>query len=249
MKNLISHILSVLILVLAIVGSVWLPVLLTGEGWHRVCTSPLLALGVIAAGFLIFFVGAGIVYFLARRFKRPLDSCVSMPVLRPIPIPTKEQSLFMRVVVWLHQVRTWEVAENWEYTLPTDNTKIVIHKGFEFDGASIPRPLWAILNPIGLLLIPGLIHDYGYRYLQLWKVGNGTVSAYAKGESKTTWDRLFRETGRAVNGMSFVNFVAWLAVYFGGWLAWRSNRRKDEQPVVPEGMLLAAADEDRPPEG
>ena len=249
MKKSIPHILSVLILVLGIVGSVWLPVFLTGEGWHCVFTSPLLALGVIAAGFLIFFVGAGIVYSLARRFKEPPVSCVSMPVLRPIPIPTKGHSLFMRVVVWLHQVRTWEVAENWEYTLPTGDTTIVIHKGFEFDGASIPRPLWAILNPIGLLLIPGLIHDYGYRYRQLWKVENGKVSAYAKGASKTTWDHLFRKTGRAVNGMSFVNFAAWMAVYFGGWLAWRSNRRKNEKPVTPEGMSLADADEDRPPEG
>ena len=197
-------------------------------------------LGTLTAGFLIFFVGTGIVYFLVRRFETPQVASVEMPVLRPIPIPTRDRSLFMRVVVWLHQVRSWEVAENWEFTLP-DGTRIVIHQGFEFDGASIPRPLWAILNPIGLLLIPGLIHDYGYRYRQLWKVGNGTVSAYTKGGSKTTWDRLFRKTGCKVNGMSFVNFVAWLAVYFGGWLAWRSNRRKDEQPVVPKGMVLAAA--------
>ena len=190
-------------------------------------------------GLLIFFIGTGIVLFVVRRFEEPLDSDVSMPVLRPIPIPTRGRSPLMRVVVWLHQVRTWEVAENWEYTLPTDNTRIVIHKGFRFDGASIPRPLWAILNPIGLLLIQGLIHDYGYRYRQLWKVENGTLSPYKKGGTKTTWDRLFRETGRAVNGMSFINFAAWLAVYLGGCFAWRSNRRKNERPVVPEDYLEA----------
>ena len=151
----------------------------------------------------------------------------------------------MRVLVWLHQVRTWEVAENWEYTLPTDNTLIVIHKGFQFDGASIPRPFWAILNPTGLLLIPSLIHDYGYRYGQLGQVEpDRTVSPYKKGASKTTWDRLFRKTGRAVNGMSFINFAAWLAVYFGGCCAWRRNRRKNDERVVPEGYLEAQT---RPP--
>ena len=236
MKNLMSCILSVLILVLGIAGSVQLPALLTGDEWYRVFA---LALGSLTAGFLIFFVVTGIVYFLVRRFEKPLDSDVSMPVLRPIPIPTRERSLLIRVFVWLHQVRTWEVAENWEYTLPTDNTRIVIHKGFRFDGASIPRPLWTILNPIGLLMIQGLIHDYGYRYRQLWKVENGIVSPYEKGGSKTTWDHLFRKTGHAVNGMSFINFAAWLSVSFGGHCAWRSNRRKNEQPVVPEGMSKA----------
>ena len=233
MKDLVSRILSVLILALGIVGSVYFPASLTGDKLHRV-------FALVTEGFLIFFFGTGIVYFLVRRFEESLDSDVSMPVLRPIPIPTRERSLLMRIVVWMHQVRTWEVVENWEYTLPTDGTRIIIHKDFRFDGASIPRPLWAILNPIGLLLIPGLIHDYGYRYRQLWKVENaGTVSPYKRGGSKTTWDQIFRKTGRAVNGMSFINCAVWLAVYFGGCCAWRSNRKKNQQPVVPEGYSEA----------
>ena len=233
MKNLVSSILSVLILVLGIVASVYLPALLIADEWYRWFA---FKLGSLALGLLIFFVVTRIAFFLLqRKNKRPKCDKI-MPVLRPCPIRTRERNLLMRVVVWLHEVRKWEVVENWEYTLPTDNTRIVIHKGFRFDGASIPRPLWAILNPIGLLLIPGLIHDYGYRYRQLWKVKNGTLCPYKKGAGKTTWDRLFREIGRDVNGMSFINFAAWLAVYFGGHFAWRSNRKKDEQPVVPEGF-------------
>ena len=233
MKDLFSRILSFLILVLGIVGSVFLSASLIGDELHRV-------FALVTEGFLIFFAGTGIVYFLVRRVEKPLDPDESMPVLRPIPIPTRGRSLLMRIVVWIQQVRTWEVVENWEYTLPTDNTRIVIPRGFRFDGASIPRPLWAILNPIGLLMIPGLIHDYGYRYRQLWKVeDDGTVSRYEREGNKATWDGLFRKTGRAVNGMSFINFAAWLAVYFGGFGAWRSNRKKNQQPVVPEGYSEA----------
>ena len=228
MKDLVSCLLSVLILVLGIVGSVYLLASLTGDMLHRV-------FAFVTEGFLIFFIGTRIVLFLVRRLEEPQVSNVSMPVLRPIPIPTRERSLLMRIVVWMHQVRTWEVVENWEYTLPTDNTRIVIPEGFRFDGASIPRPLWVILSPSGLLLIPGLIHDYGYRYRQLWRVENdGTVSPYERGGSKTTWDRLFGKVGREINGMSFINFAAWLAVYLGGCFAWCRNSRDDERPVVPD---------------
>ena len=62
--------------------------------------------------------------------------------------------------------------------------------------------------------------------------------------SKADWDRLFRQTGRKVNGMTGINFVAWLAVCLGGWCAWRNNREKNEQPVIPDGMALAAKQSD-----
>jgi hypothetical protein len=66
-------------------------------------------------------------------------------------------------------------------------------EGFQFDGASIPRVLWAFLNPIGLLLIPGLIHDYGYRHRQLWIIDEDSMEAvpYMEGEDKAQWDQLF----------------------------------------------------------
>ena len=228
-------------LVGGIVGSVWLMVSLAGD---ERCRDVNVAVGYLSTSFLVFLVGTGIGYLLVRRFGNPTDIGVRMPALRPISIPTSQRSLLGRVVVWLHDVRKWEVAENWEYTLPTDGTRMVIHSGFRFDGASIPRFLWAIPSPPGLLLVQGLIHDCAYRYGQLWQVENGTVSPYQAGASKADWDRLFRQTGRKANGMSFINSVAWLSVYLGGHCAWCSNRSNKEQPVIPEGMLLAVQDGD-----
>ena len=107
--KLTARIMSVLILVSGIVGSVYLPFSLSDDERYRAF---ILSLGSFTAGFLIFFLVTGIVYFLLRRFEKLLDSDVSMPVLLPIPIPTRERSLLMRVVVWMHQVRSWKVAEN-----------------------------------------------------------------------------------------------------------------------------------------
>ena len=238
MKDFVSCIFSVLAPVAGIAGSGWLVVSLAS---HEPLKGIVLYFGYLSMSFLVFLAGTGLVHLRVRRIGQPAKSNLTMPTLTPIPIPTRGRSLLGRLVAWLHDVRKWEVAKNWEYTLPTDGTRIVIHGGFQFDGASIPRFLWAILSPTGLLLVQGLIHDYGYRYGQLWEVqDNGTVQPYEANASKAYWDRLFRQTGGNVNGMTVINFVAWLAVYLGGWSAWRNNREKNEQPVIPEGMSLAA---------
>ncbi len=156
-----------------------------------------------------------------------------MPVLRPVPIATKNRSFFARIRVWLYEVRKWELVENWEYQLE-ENTRIILHKGFKFDGASIPRPLWSLLNPIGLLLIPGLIHDYGYRYQHLWRIDRANqVVKHMKDEKKGDWDRLFWRVGRQVNGTWVISLFAFLAVFLCGRVSWCSNRKKNEQAPTP----------------
>jgi len=96
---------------------------------------------------------------------------MKMPKLIPLPIKTKDKNFFAQMLIWITEVRTWEIVEDWEYDLP-DGKKVVVPSGFVFDGASIPRPLWVILSPTGLLLIPGLIHDFGYRFDYIWIVGS-----------------------------------------------------------------------------
>jgi hypothetical protein len=41
---------------------------------------------------------------------------------------------------------------------------VVIPKGFEWDGASVPRVAWSLLGfyPGGIMLAPSLPHDWGY---------------------------------------------------------------------------------------
>ncbi len=164
----------------------------------------------------------------------PAISAKSMPALRPIPIPTKNQKTFIhKLLAFIFEVRKWELVENWHYQL--DEVTLIIPKGFRFDGASIPRPFWAILNPVGLLLIPGLLHDYGYKYDQLWQVGpRDTPIAYKPGAGKDVWDDLFKKIGKDVNGLLIINLIAWLAVALGGDRAWVKHRKADltaKEPV------------------
>ena len=117
---------------------------------------------------------------------------MEMPQLVPIRIKTKGESLLIRLWRWMTVVRKWQVVEDWEYDLP-GGPRVVIPKGFEFDGASIPRPLWFILSPTGLLLIPGLIHDFGYRFDYVWTVdANGYVYKDHVKAGRKHWDAIFR---------------------------------------------------------
>ena len=176
-------------------------------------------------------------YFLYRILELKVDPVISidsMPGLRPVPIPTKNQkSLIHKLVAFIFKVRKWELVENWHYKL-ADEVELVIPKGFRFDGASIPRPFWALLSPVGLLLIPGLLHDYGYKYDQIWRVGSeGCPEAYMKGAGKDYWDQLFKTVGEKVNGVSLVNAIAWFAVAVGVSGTWKRRREADLKPTEP----------------
>ncbi len=133
---------------------------------------------------------------------------IEMPILRPVPIPTKGLSFWKRIGVWRHTTRKWEVMEDWQY-----KNAFFTPKGFIFDGASVPRFLWWFLSPTGLLLIPSLVHDNGYKYGGTWP--------------RKHWDDLFRVVTKEVTGTTIIPWIAWAAVRLGGWKAWRKHRRND----------------------
>lgn len=159
---------------------------------------------------------------------------LTMPILIPIPIRTKGQPPLIKLWRWITAVRRWEVADDWEYDLP-DGTTTVIPKGFVFDGASIPKPLWGILSPTGLLLIPGLIHDFAYRYNYLWVLDEkGYVDRYRpEGAGRDVWDPLFLKVGMAVNNMYVINAIAFIAVKTMGSFAWRKNQNRKDGEIYP----------------
>ena len=151
---------------------------------------------------------------------------LEMPVLKPIPIRTREVGWIIATWRWITKIRQWKLVEEWHHRLP-DKTEIVIPPGFVFDGASIPRPFWAILSPVGLLLLPGLIHDFGYRYnFLLRRNAQGALVRYKEGEGRRFWDRLFREVAIQVNSFRVINWIAWLALWAFGCFAWCARRKK-----------------------
>ena len=146
---------------------------------------------------------------------------------RPIRVKSQIWQYPVAFSRWVTAVRKWRVVEEWEYELP-DGTTAVIPKNFKFDGASIPRMFWAILSPTGLLLIPGLIHDYSYKYnTLLTRNPDGSLENYAKMSGRREWDQLFREVAIGVNGFLFIFYAAWLALYLFGCFAWKKHRKAE----------------------
>jgi len=193
--------------------------------------------GIVVIALLLVIIGLFILYTLFRKDIRPLITEEEMPVLLPIPIPTKNRTFIMKVLVWLFDIRKWQLVQNWHFKLKNDAeiVEIVLPKDFRFDGASIPRIFWFLLSPVGLLLIPGLIHDYGYRFDQLWqKNANNEIEPFMKEAGREAWDDLFKAVGIQVNGFAGIDFVAWIGLRLGGCFAWHKHRQRNEIPVPPQ---------------
>ena len=149
---------------------------------------------------------------------------MNMPKVRPLPIKTLHLKWYKAVWVWMTEPRRWELLEDYVCYIPSFGW-IMIPKGFIFDGASIPRMFWAFLSPVGLLFIPGLFHDYGYKYNRLYWSPLNLDYSMSKRYSRKFWDDLFLRIANHINGMKPINRTAWAAVRAGAWNVWRSYRK------------------------
>jgi hypothetical protein len=164
------------------------------------------------------------------------------PILEPIPIRTKGLSLLMRIWVWLFSVRTWKLVDDWEFEtkLNEEYVTIFIEKNFIFDGASIPRALWWLLQPMGVLLIPGLVHDYAYRYQKVVTINKRTKKKFNRRKSdRKFWDLLFREISIQVNGCKIISYFAWVALFLFGRFAWNKNRKIEQKRINEDWKRLS----------
>ncbi len=235
---------GLLFLAMAVSAPLVLSVLLAAV-WAGMSASVAPLVGGFAISLLVLYVGGAVVYSVASgdSSEHRHLSATDMPVLKPIPIPTRKRSALLRVLIWIFAVRQWEVGENWKYT-HSDGTMFVIPKGFRFDGASVPRICWTLLHPAGLLLVSGLIHDYAYRHAMLWRVVPGAedeVEEYGN-LTRRAADCLFWQVGEDVNGVRTVNGLAFLGVSVGARGVWRQHREVNAQPAVPPGFRKREAE-------
>ena len=155
-----------------------------------------------------------------------------MPALRPLPIPTRGLPWHRAYYNALVMQRRYALVDDWYWTLPSGQS-VRVAAGFEFDGvsgirairlgslllaallvlvdASAPWLLAALgllvlverLSPIGILLIPALIHDAGYARAELrGPYGRPAVRscdrcawAERSWEKVGPWPRLSRKAG------------------------------------------------------
>ena len=155
----------------------------------------------------------------------------NMPHMMPVPMETKSKGIVGGIILWLTKTRTWEITEDWKFSLQMDGQKTVtsfmIPKGFVFDGASVPKPLRSWLSPMGVLLSGGLVHDYVYKFETL-RLSTKKAQAITKKDQKWA-DMLFRDICIDVNGFKLINYLAYYALRLGGWLAWNGHRKRNVQ--------------------
>ena len=145
---------------------------------------------------------------------------LGMPHMKPIAIPTKGKGFWGGLKVWLLVSRKWEIVSDYHYKI--NGKDLVIPKGFIFDGASVPKFLHTWLSPMGVLLVGGLIHDYGYKYRTLLCKGK-KKSIGTKTQKEL--DIIFRDVNIIQNGFRLINYLAYYGLKFGGFAAWNKHRK------------------------
>ena len=155
--------------------------------------------------------------------KREFDfSYDELPHMQPIRIGTADKGFWGAIWLWIMTVRNWTIKKDFYYTI--NGEKYVIPAGFTFDGASVPKFLASFLSPVGVLLIGGLVHDYGYKYKTLLKADKKSTC----GDKDQKWmDETFRDINIKVNGFGFLNYLAYWALRIGGFVAWNGHRKRN----------------------
>jgi len=172
---------------------------------------------------LILLVIIGFIINLLDKRKSNLKfSYEEMPQLKPVPIKTKGKGFWKGIAMWLLSTRNWELTKNWRYNI--NGAEYVIPKGFQFDGASIPKFLRTFFSPVGVLLMGGLVHDYMYKY-SACKPADKSGTLLVVDQKKA--DQIFRDICIEVNGFYFMNYLAYWSLRLGGFVAWNGHRKRN----------------------
>lgn len=154
----------------------------------------------------------------------------SMPVLRQVRPNLGNATLWRRLRAYWREPVVYELAEACEVELPgivgyDDAGKIVLlPRGFRCDLASTPRLAWLCgLRPDApCLLLPGIVHDFYYRYGYFLSPSGGMLCA---GYGRLYADKLLAALVHTYTGLRLPALTVYAAVRACGCPAWRHNAR------------------------
>lgn len=135
--------------------------------------------------------------------------------LSATPVRITGSELPAPVITYLDDKQLWQLEE--PYAVEHDGHRITIPAGFEFDLASVPRPLWWLLAPFELSIAAPLLHDFLYRYAG--KPPEGSVTP-PKVYSRKAADRLFLDIMRREGVAGWRRSLAFLASRVFGVISW-----------------------------
>ena len=138
------------------------------------------------------------------------------------------------------------LTEDWVCCM-TGRRPIVVPAAFETDFASVPRMLWPIASPFGILRYGALPHDFGYKHRYLLTIDFGDFvpgyraevimndPGYKYGdfipihidESRKYYDKVLRDIAISATKAEKRVWGAYLSVRICGYFAWSRYRRTD----------------------
>lgn len=147
----------------------------------------------------------------------------SQPQLEPVEESLDTDAPWRtRIKHWMKaSKRLWVFIQDWKFNL--DGESYIIPKGFTFDGASVPKALQCICNPMGILLYAAIVHDFGYRYSALLKVNKEPSRTLTRAEV----DLMFYKINLQLNQLAGLSYVTYLAVRLGGYFIWKNHRANE----------------------
>ena len=144
------------------------------------------------------------------------------PILQPVKIATAGKGFWTMISIWLFGSRKWTVAKDFKYKL--DGESYIIPAGFCCDLASTPKFLHFILSPSGLLMLAGIVHDWGFAHASLLKADKKTK---LKLDQKKA-DKIFLSINLQINGFYLLNKLAYWSLRIAGFAAWNKHRKNDK---------------------
>ena len=159
-----------------------------------------------------------------------IDIGDNYPIIQPIKLYTLGQSWFKKFTKSLKS-RTWRLIGDYRLYVPEHEKEYFAPKGFVLNLASVPRFLWPILPPDGLLLVPSVFHDFGYAYggLIFRHVGTGGVCdsiCFVK-MSRKEIDQHLAYVGKEINDIKILPIISYVFLRMFGLIAWNRHRKKN----------------------
>jgi hypothetical protein len=151
---------------------------------------------------------------------------VQGPAVRQVLPVTRGLKPGQRLMAWLTRPVRWQTTETYSLYCQAWDCWLMVPPGFLFDGASIPKPLHNLIRPEGFLFVPGLFHDYAYRFAQVRVAPTAAGPYKRKRLSRPQADRLFLGLGLQVTGLKIIVSLAWAALRAAGWIAWNRHRKR-----------------------
>ena len=148
---------------------------------------------------------------------------IDMPVIRQLPRDTDRP--FVRALFGWREVVVYELVEHYVHTTWIDGrpVNILLPAGFRSDLASTPSFTWIFgFRPDGILLVPGLIHDWYYRHGYLLTDKHEII---CQGRGKLWADKLLASITTRLAAVKTPGILALIALAICGWPAWRHNAR------------------------